>query len=332
MSAKRSHKPQLAYSPNVNSPGKRAKTATSSGSTVNDPTIFDPMGYGEHAIDPRIPPDINLTLPAIFGLFWNDTIITKLVPATTAYVRQKKVSPQHWPHPTTVSEFRRFLEITILMGLARLGKIGRYQSHSIVSARRSMSFNRYCQIKRFIHISMPDDTVSLCRGSWWKKLEPLSSHLRQQSQLLGLPGTHLSVDEMMVPFTGQSFHTVRILSKPLLVGYKVIALCSSGYTIDWMHTSLTESFAGLERKPELSRTSLAVLQLCRTLDTKNYSFIVYTDNGFSTIPLFRALREKGIGACSTTRVNRVDYPSALENNSLLEWNSIYGYAVGLPSN
>ena len=177
-----------------------------------------------------------------------------------------------------------------------------------------------------------EDTASLPRGSWWKKLEPLSSHLRQQSQLLVLPGTHLSIDEMMVPFTGRSFHTVRIPSKPLPVGYKVIALCCSGYTIDWMLTSRTESFAGLERKPELSPTSSAVLQLCRTLDTNNYSFIVYTDNGFSTIPLFRALREKGIGACGTTRVNRVDYPSALEDNSLLEWNSIDGYAVGLPPN
>ena len=161
MSAKRSRKPLSAYSPNVNPPAKRAKTATSSGSTVNDPTIFDPIEYTEHAMDPRIPPDINLTPPAIFGLFWNDTIITKLVQATNAYARQKKASSRQWPHPTTVPEFRRFLGITILMGLTRLGKIGRYWSHGIVSARKSMSFNRYCQIKRFIHISMPECNLLL---------------------------------------------------------------------------------------------------------------------------------------------------------------------------
>ena len=155
MSAKRSCEPLSAYSPNVNCPAKRAKTATSSGSTVNDPTIFDPMEYTEYAMDPRIPPDINLTPTSIFGVFWNDTRITKLVQATNAYARQKKASSRQWPHPTTVLEFRRFLGITILMGLTRLGKIGRYWSHGIVSARRSMSFNWYCQIKQFIHISMP---------------------------------------------------------------------------------------------------------------------------------------------------------------------------------
>lgn len=325
MSAKRSRKPLSAYGPNVNPTAKRAKTSAGSGSTVNAPETFDPMGYTAHEMDSRIPPDIGLIPGSIFGLFWDDTIITKLVQVTNAYAKAKTASLQQGPHPTTVLEFRRFLGITILMGLTWLGKISRYWSHGIVSARRLMSFNRYCQIKRFIHISMPQDTVSLSRCDWWKRLESLSSYLRLQSQLGVLPGTHLSVDEMIVPFTGRSLHTVRIPSKPLPVGYKVIALCCSGYTIDWILTSRTESFPGLQRKPELSPTSSAVLQLCWTLETNIYNFIVYTDNGFTTIPLYRTMGEKGIGACGTSRVNRVDYPSALKKHTLPEWNSINGY-------
>ncbi|RPB02962.1 hypothetical protein L873DRAFT_1671996, partial [Choiromyces venosus 120613-1] len=47
---------------------------------------------------------------------------------------------------------------------------------------------------------------------------------------------------------------------------------------------------------------------------------------------YQTLQEKRIGTCGTTRVNRVDYPSALQENSLPEWNSIDDYAVSLPPN
>lgn len=36
----------------------------------------------------------------------------------------------------------------------------------------------------------------------------------------------------------------------------------------------------------------------------------------------------GIGACGTTRINRIEYPTTLEDNTLLEWNSIDGCTVG----
>lgn len=325
MSAKRARKPLSVCDPNVNRAAKRAKTVSS---PAYDPATFCPMQYIEHAMVPRMLPDIRLAPAAIFGLFWNDEIIGKLVQATNAYAQQKKATKQQWLHPATAIELRRFLGITILMGITRLRRVSRYWSQGLLSAQSSLSYYRYCQIKRFIHISMPQDTAGLSRKDWWKKLEPLSSHLRQQSQTFALPATNISIDEMMVPFTGRSFHTVHIPSKPIPVGYKVIALCSSGYTVDWMLTSRTESFAELEKIPELSPTSSAVLQLCRSLDTKQYSYVVYTDNGFSTIPLFRALRERGIGACGTTQANRAEYPLALENTSLTEWNSIDGYTMG----
>lgn len=190
-----------------------------------------------------------------------------------------------------------------------------------------MGCYRYRQIKRFLHISMPEDTASISRKDWWRKLEPLSSHLRKQSQALMLPGTHLSIDEMMISFTGRSFHTVRIPSKPIPRGYKVIALCSMGYTIDWILTSCTESFAELTKLSNLSPTSSAVLQLRRSLDTSSYHFIIYMDNGFSTIPLFQKLREHKIGACGTTRVNRIGYPATLEEKVFMKWNTIDGCPV-----
>lgn len=55
------------------------------------------------------------------------------------------------------------------------------------------------------------------------------------------------------------------------------------------------------------------------------------DNAFATIPLFRRLRELGIGACGTTRVNSAEYPPALKPNAGLdEWNTMDGYVIGRP--
>ena len=311
MSAKRACKPLSSCDSNVSRSAKRVKSKATE-QILQDVAEFRPISGAEHTTESRVPEETSLTAVAFFRLFWDESIIQQLVRATNAYARRKGATKQQWRYPIAVAEFRTFLDITILMGVMRLGPITRYWTTGLVSARSSMSYYRYCQVKRFLHISMPDDTASISRKDWWRKLEPLSSHLRKQSQAWVLPGTHLSRDEMMISFTGRSFHTVRIPSKPIPRGYKVIALCSMGYTIDWILTSRTESFAELIKLPDLSPTSSAVLQLCHSLDTCKYHFIIYMDNGFSTIPLFQKLRERKIGACGTTRVNRIGYPAALE--------------------
>ena len=146
------------------------------------------------------------------------------------------------------------------------------------------------QIKRYLHISIPLTTASgqaikLARKDWWQKLEPLSSHLQCRSQELYLPSTNVAVDEMMVNFTGRSTHTIRMPGKPIPVGYKILAICDSGYTLNWLYTSRVDSIASHEKQSNLSPTSSAVLQLCSILNTEK-RYVVYMDNAFSTIPLF----------------------------------------------
>lgn len=102
--------------------------------------------------------------------------------------------------------------------------------------------------------------------------------------------------------------------------------------------SRIKSFAELVRQPDLSPTGSAVVQLCRSLSSlpsnsiceSCVKYIVYLDNGFATIPLFEKLREKGIGACGTTRINSPRYPLSLkakQSEELLEWNTIDGCVV-----
>ena len=170
MSAKRSRKPLAKCNSNIQPPAKKAKHKSPRKASnlidatepiLHDPAAFQPIQGAEHPTKSRVPEETSLTPAAFFGLFWDDSIIEHLVCATNAYAREKKATKQQWRYPISLSELRIFLGITILMGITRLGQVSRYWSDGILSVRSSMSYHRYCQVKRFIYISMPEDTTSL---------------------------------------------------------------------------------------------------------------------------------------------------------------------------
>jgi len=119
-----------------------------------------------------------------------------------------------------------------MMGIAHLPNRRQYWTLRMFSCS-VLSYTRYFQIKRFLHISMPEDlgTGNIHQNrDWWKKVEPLNTHMQLRSQAYLLPGTHVSIDEVMVRFAGRSQHMVRMPRKPISVRYKVMAICSSsGY-------------------------------------------------------------------------------------------------------
>lgn len=146
MSAKRARKPLSTCSPNVNPrPAKRAKATDSA--NIYDPATFHPMQFTEHEMQSCLPPNTSLTPTAIFNLFWDDMIIEQVVEASNAYAQQKKATKRQWRRPLSTLKLRKFVGITILMGVTRLGRVSCYWSNCILSARSSMSYDRYCQIK-----------------------------------------------------------------------------------------------------------------------------------------------------------------------------------------
>lgn len=90
-----------------------------------------------------------------------------------------------------------------------------------------MSLLRFKQIKRFLHVShlITVKVVSF----FFYKLEPLLNAVSTASKKLGFPKTRLSVDEMMVMNYGRSAETVRMRNKPIGSGFKIWAICDSGY-------------------------------------------------------------------------------------------------------
>lgn len=197
-----------------------------------------------------------------------------------------------------------------------------------------MDFKRFKMLKRFFHIAPPTQGRPLARKDWAQKLQPLSDILQHKYQQYLVPATPISVDEMMVRFTGRSVHTTVIKGKPTPEGYKIFALCEKGYIYSFLYTSRVDSFTDLHLEvqplvngPTLCKTSRAVLQMCLQLPYNSHRFILYCDNYFSNIPLFTTLRQFGIAACGTARPNSGGYPHELKvdkRRTQLPWGTLIG--------
>ncbi|KAF5541353.1 ac transposable element-derived 4 [Fusarium phyllophilum] len=147
--------------------------------------------------------------------------------------------------------------------------------------------------------------------------EEWSEHIQKASAELYLPGTDLTVDECMIPFTGRSKETTVVKNKPTLVGFKVWVIAQQGYFLQWLwHVKASPYKAVIVELPipkpygkqgklqteiPLSNTQSVVVHLLKRLPIQTYH--VFTDNLFSSPHLFRRLRQLGYGATGTARPN-----------------------------
>jgi hypothetical protein len=151
-------------------------------------------------------------------------------------------------------------------------------------------------------------------------------HIQAVSKLICIPSSNVSIDEMIARFSGRSVHTVRIKNKLTPEGYKILSLCDAGYTYAFFFTSRIQNQPEVQQMPGLSKVGNEVFHLVSQLP-KNKSFNIYMDNYFSSIKLFKYLREKKIGACGTVRKNSANFPQILKVDKKLEWDTLSGVVV-----
>jgi len=280
---------------------------------------FEPLVQQRHNRVACYPPEFNLNGSALdyFQLFFDNSIFQLLAENTNNYASFKgagNAGSRPWKS-TTPAELKIFFGIIIYMGVFPSSQVSDYWKHdeSFPYHRIGMylSQNRFEQLKRYFHISPPYQ--HLPRAQWYEKFQPLASLLATKYQSLLVPESEVAVDEMMIQFTGRSVHTTLIRGKPIPQGYKVLALCDHGYTYSFLFTSRADSFAELNSHLysgplKLSPTSCAVYQLACTLPINQFFFTIYMDNYFTNILLLKALRDRGIGACGTSRPTSAEYP------------------------
>jgi len=197
----------------------------------------------------------------LFGLFFGNSILESIVTNTNRYAELKRlpfqpvqdtpeldrektlgvegsgetaVEERPWNlNPMSCGELKVFVGLQILIGVYQYPGIEDYWSGGQGVKHpefEKMSCNRYLQIKRYFHLSPPDETYQW--ADWWRKMEPLASHLRRCFQKLYLPGSNVAFDEMMVLFEGRSLHTIKMPSKSIDQGYKIYALCNGVLALD----------------------------------------------------------------------------------------------------
>lgn len=263
-----------------------------------------------------------------FQLFFPDTILETIVKNTNAYASSKGADTnvgRLW-EPLTLQEFLRFIAYLIYRGLFPSARLADYTTDSRKPRHIDfgLTLKRVEQIKRYLHISAPpidpepSTQAPQPAPAYYEKVQPLLAHVQSVSKAHYVPRTNVAVDEMIVRFGGRSQHTFRIKSKPVPVGYKILALCDAGYTYAFIpesrvqknHETKDQVLTEAESKT-LSDTARKVIYLVEQLPLSLQTYNVYSDNYFSSIPLFQYLRAKNIGACGTARPNSSKFPAEL---------------------
>lgn len=293
----------------------------------------------------NIPNNINHESPIEwFHLFYTPEILRVITNHTNEYAtwqrRIDKGQQQRPWQPLCVEELQVFLGVVIYMGVHHSPQIEDYWNTDLKkgplhSVAAHMSLVRFEQIKRYLHVSSIEadqregkeanaDTI------WWHKVEPLASHLNGLFKHYYTPSSHVSIDELMIRCFGRSLHTYKMPNKPITQGYKLYGLADDGYLFCFHWSSRVH---GLEKVTEviteLTKTGMLVTHLISKLPRKYIT--IYMDNFFTSVPLFQLLRERGFGACGTTRPHS-QFPSVLREikdkwGKKLPWNSLYSWVV-----
>ncbi|KJZ68196.1 hypothetical protein HIM_11540 [Hirsutella minnesotensis 3608] len=220
---------------------------------------------------------------------------------------------------TSLGEVFLWVALLIYMGLHRETRVQDHWKTSTVDSMvpihpilQYMSFNRFFLLQRHIRIS---DSTSISYGlpTPYAQVNEWAEHIQQASLALCQLGTCLAIDECIVGYTGRSKQTVTIPNKPTPTGFKVWVIAQAGYFIRWFWHQPSNALgpaAGKKRKRatgtakssiSLNPTQSVVVALVKQLPEQTYH--VFFDNLFSSPNLLKALRQLGIGATGTARIN-----------------------------
>jgi len=138
---------------------------------------------------------------------------------------------------------RIFIALLIYIGIVGTSSIESFWTKNGIATHKPiefMTFFRFKQIMRYFNMS-PPALNSLSTARWHTKLDPLASLLRTKFQAYVVLGQNVSFNEMIVPFSGRSKHTLKMKNKPIKEGFKIWALCDHGYLWDFLFYSHTSS-------------------------------------------------------------------------------------------
>lgn len=234
----------------------------------------------------------------LFQLFYTDEMNTMLVNQSMAYAKQ------HNNHGFQVSEeeMAKFTGMHVFSGYHTLPRQRLYWSADedvvIPLVSRVMTRNRFEAIKYNLHLA---DNEHLDIADKSAKVRPLFEMLNRNLRQFGVFKSDLSADEQMLPYYGKHSAKMYMRNKPVKFGYKFWVLASStGYPFQITLYSGKDKTSGA-RDPLGSKV---IHNLLAVIEHPEHHTVTF-DNFFSSLHLFRQLKERGIRATGTIRENRL---------------------------
>jgi hypothetical protein len=167
---------------------------------------------------------------ALFQLFFTWEIMANIVKETNSFALRA-----HTFLNLTIPELYHYFGCHILLGYYKR------PTHDTIWDDRGalngapLTKNRFEQITKFLHYK--DRGENPVKGPWWEKLDPVVGPLREACQRYWVPGTNLTIDEIMIKFEGRSHGKTTIPGKPIPVGFKLFACGDEGYVWNWEATA-----------------------------------------------------------------------------------------------
>ncbi|XP_050299757.1 piggyBac transposable element-derived protein 4-like [Anthonomus grandis grandis] len=259
----------------------------------------------------KIDLDENSTPLDIFSLIVDDEIISHIVTETNKYAQQKIRSSQktkgsrinQWT-ATNNDEIKKFLGLTMWMGLVRLSTLSDYGStrsiYNLAVPRALMSRNRYQLLLSMVHFN---DNKTIVPGKRLGKIKPLVDILKRKFQNLFCPGEFIVIDETLVPWRGRLIFRQYIPNKAHRYGIKLFKLCSvDGYT--WDLKIYSGKSASGERETGLAKN--VCMELLHNLLDQGRT--LYVDNFYRSYELAKALLSRKTHVVGTVRSSKKDLP------------------------
>ena len=130
-----------------------------------------------------------------------------------------------------------------------------------------------------------------------------------------------TIDEAMIPFKGRLGFKQYLKDKPTKWGVKVWVLAdATNRYVKWFQVC-----TGRDDRNEYSirLCSRVVLDLMRGFESSGLQ--LFTDNNYTSPILFNHLYNRGINACGTVRMNRLNFPMVLLTKATVNICGFYDY-------
>ncbi|PVH67788.1 hypothetical protein DL98DRAFT_523135, partial [Cadophora sp. DSE1049] len=164
-----------------------------------------------------------------------------------------------------------FIGVLVYMGIHEEPRIDMYWNTDkkrglIHTISAYIALNRYKEIKRYYHISDPENDERLGRylptnTVWWYKVEPLALEIQASCQRYYSLSSEVSIDELMVRCFGRSSYTYKMpilktrYANALAWNTLIAKVVENTFCLAWQDNNIVLAFTKIRKRPAKTLTN-----------------------------------------------------------------------------